>query len=183
MKNKKMTTLLLNTLRESVPLLKQMKPHETHVVTIRANYGNYQIVIGPQSLNKSANGEPMRQIEINGKIHHLFLSEENISANPSDEQVKKHLKDIIIMRDLEIHLVDEHGDGKMIRASDKALNGIEARELINLAGDKGRIMIREAQSSGRLPRETYSIIEEDIMQALEKHPEESIEDVSELTIE
>lgn len=171
MKKKKSNAQLLQILRNTVPMLKHMKSHETHIVHIKANYGTYQLVIGP------------KQIEINGKIHHLFLSDDEITANPSNEQVKQHLKDIIIMRDLEIHLVDEHGDGKMIRTSDKALNGIEARELINLAGDKGRIMIREAQSSGRLPRETYDIIEADILHALEKNPEDSIEEVSEMTIE
>ena len=124
-----------------------------------------------------------RSIEINGQIHHLFISPRKISANPCDSQVKKHMKDTVIMRDLEVHIVDENGDGSLIQSGNGKDQPVEAKEMINLAGEKGRILIQEAQSSGKLPQATYEIIEEDIIHALEERPEESLEDLSELTME
>jgi len=139
--------------------LKRMKPGDVHVFTINATYGRYQIVIGPLMDNHC------RSVEINGEIHHLFVSPKSISPNPSKRQVRSNLKNTVIMNELLIHLRDPLGDGKhlSIKQSDA-----HPREYINLAGKKGQILLNKVESSGRLTSAAYKIIQEDILRSLRK---------------
>ena len=174
-KNNKHAQAIINKLREVLPPLKKMKANEVHVINLRANFGRYQIIISAEENDK-------RSLEINGQIHHLFLSPEKITANPSSNQVRDHMKDTVIMRDIDIHIVDKQGSGD-IKAGKGWKEAVEAKELINLAGEQGQIILDEAKQAGHLPKAAYEIIEKDIIHALEERPEESIEEVSEMTVD
>lgn len=151
-----------------------MKPGERHVISINANYGHYQLVIGPSPAREKAASS--RPIEISGEIHHLFVSPRKISPYPTQNQVTDNLKDTVIMRGLSIHLRDPQGDGSHLAEAEES-NGMHAREYINLAGKDGDHLIKEVQSSSTMRMEAYHIIQRDILNALKEHKKESLESV------
>ena len=100
MKRHRSHASFIENLRQKIRSLRKMKPEDIHVFTIDASYGRYQIVIGPLEKNHR------RSLEIDGNIHHLFISPKAISPNPSKNQIRTNLKNTIIMRDLSVHLFD-----------------------------------------------------------------------------
>lgn len=166
----------IKQLRHVVRSLKRMKPGEVHVLSINANYGHYQVVIGPkQQGEKAAKGMESRPIEINGEIHHLFISPHAVRVYPSKGQILHNLRDTVIMRDLEIHLHDPMGDGRHLAMMEKGDNGIHARECINLAGNEGEKLLEKAEHDTHLSMAAYRIIQRDILRALTERKEESLE--------
>jgi len=184
MKRKKRSKMFLQELRNLIGALKHMKPGETHVLSINANYGNYQLVIRPK-LSKAREGQELRNgdeqegdartIEINGEIHHLFATPAELRTHPSKEQIIDNLKDTVIMRGVSIHLKDPKGDGEHLNALTEEENGLHAREYINLAGNKGEDIIDRVESDDEISYETYQLIQKDIIAALKKDQDESIE--------
>lgn len=140
--------------------IKRLKPHDVMIFNVNGNLGYYQIKIGP--LETATNTRP---IEINGQIHHLFLSKNHIEPLPTQEEVRNNLKGLVIMRDISIHLVDEDGAGFKVKIERHELDGAHAKNLINLGGKSGEEMLHELEESGRLAEETYHIVQEDILKA------------------
>lgn len=171
MKKKRSHASFLEQLKQVVSELKEMKPNEMHVITVHANYGNYELVIGPENEGVT-NEEHHRSVEINGEIHHLFISPNSISPNPSQEQIHEKLKHTVIMQDLSIHLKDKDGDGEHAISHNGSAQGVMPRGLINMAGKEGEDMIHKVEESGELNDITYRIIQEDILHALKKEEEE-----------
>lgn len=167
MKRRKAHIAFIDELKEAVSSLKHMKPDEMHVITVHANYGNYEIVIGPEQGN-SPEGKHLRPIEINGEIHHLFISPEAIAPNPSKQQVDEKLKHTVIMQDLSIHLRDARGDGRHASGRNGSGAGVLPRGMINMAGPEGEELLHEVDRSGKLNDVTYKIIQQDILQALKQ---------------
>jgi hypothetical protein len=150
----------LQQLRKAARTLKGMKPGEVHVLSIHANYGNYQIVI-----NNGGHGE--RPIEISGEIHHLFLSPDNLRALPSRQQMLSNMKGTVIMKSLTVHMYDPTGDGEHLLENDHA-SEISVREYINFAGNKGRHMLEKAMHSHRMSLIAYRLVQRDILKALRR---------------
>jgi len=173
MKRRNSNRTFLSELRKVIKSLKRMKPGEVHVLSINANYGHYQIVIGPEQGAKAKGHEHDRPIEINGEIHHLFVTPNKVQANPSKRQVLENLRDTVIMRNLSIHLCDPLGDGRHLEMPKDGNNGLHAREYINLAGDVGDELLDEAEHSPRLSLAAYRLIQKDILNALGR--EEAVE--------
>ncbi len=163
----------LQELRSLIRGLKQMKPGETHVISINANYGHYQLVIGPGDKGERSANADERPIEINGEIHHLFVSSDAVSAFPSRNQVLENMKNTVIMRGLSVHLKDPSGDGQHLE-NGETQGAMQAREYINLAGSKGEQIIEASKSSDEISLETYRIIQQDILKALKEKREKSI---------
>ena len=86
MKRRQSHAAFLAQLKRTVSSLNEMKPEDMHVLTVHANYGNYEIVIGPE-IPEGEGSRRHRELEINGEIHHLFISEGEITPNPSHEQI------------------------------------------------------------------------------------------------
>lgn len=170
MKRRHSHLAFLAQLKQAVSSLNEMKPEEMHVLTVHANYGNYELVIGPEV--NEGDGRRHRELEINGEIHHLFISEDEITPNPSNEQIHDKLKDTVIMQDLSVHLKDPDGDGYHAIGSNGSKRGVMPRGMINMAGHKGEELIHEIEENGELDDITYHIIQEDILNALEKRREE-----------
>ena len=160
MKRKARSKKFLKELRSLIGALKHMKPGETHILSINANYGHYQLVIGPEKNGRSDEDE--RSIEIEGEIHHLFVTPDEVRAQPSKNQVMENLKDTVIMRGLHVELKDPKGDGKNLRPS-AGYNGLRAKEYINLAGKAGDDIIEKVESSDEISLDTYRLIQEDII--------------------
>lgn len=171
MRKKKMHASFIEQLRGVVSSLKDMKPNEMHVLTVHANYGNYEIVIGPEN-NSPDEKMHERPVEINGEIHHLFISPDSVSPNPSKQQIHDKLKHTVIMQDLAVHLHDPNGDGEHAVGHDGSRHGVMPRGMINMAGDEGEEILHQMEESGELNDVTYHIIQEDILHALEKKREE-----------
>lgn len=150
-----------------------MKPEDMHVLTVHANYGNYEIVIGPE-MPEDKGGKRHRELEINGEVHHLFISEDAITPNPSNEQIHDKLKDTVIMQDLSVHLRDANGDGQHAIGNNGSKRGVMPRGMINMAGHRGEELVHEIEENGELDDMTYQIIQEDILHALEKRREEEL---------
>jgi hypothetical protein len=159
MKNKRSHASFVENLRHKVRSLKKLRPQDVHVFTIDANYGHYQIVIGPKK------GHNQRDVEITGEIHHLFVSPYSITANPTRHEIYENMKNTIIMRNLEIHLHDPKGDGKNLLMKDCKAH---PREYINLAGKNGLLLMKHIEGSRRLSHAAYKIIQEDILRSLKK---------------
>jgi hypothetical protein len=155
--------------------LRNMKPGETHRISINANYGHYQLVIGPGPEGMRDNKESKNQIEINGEIHHLFVSPDAVRAQPSHEQVMENMHDTVIVRGCEIHLKDPAGDGRHLAETNG--NRMHAREYINLAGNAGQKLINEMEHNERMTFEAYEIVQQDILKALKEHKKEALESV------
>ncbi len=158
----------IEQLKGVVESLKDMKPNEMHVLTVHANYGNYEIVIGPEDLE----GQHRRSLEINGEIHHLFISPDEISPHPSKVEIHEKLKHTVIMQDLTIHLHDPSGDGTHAMGHDGTSQGVMPRGMINMAGEEGEELLHNIEANGELNDITYHIIQEDILGALNKQKEE-----------
>lgn len=158
----------IRQLKKVVDELKKMKPGEVHVLNVHASYGHYQIVIGPEALPHKRDEASSRPIEINGEVHHLFISPHAVRAFPSKKQMLANMKDTVIMRELCIHMKDPKGDGNHLEAQEGDDNRIRVRECINLAGDKGEEMIEKAASSKNISMATYRIVQQDIIKALKE---------------
>lgn len=154
----------LDKLKEAIRSLKEMKPGEVHVFNINASYGRYQVVIGPEGAEARKGAKEARPIEINGEIHHLFVSPGAVRIHPSRRQVNHYMQDTVIMRDLSIHIVDPEGGGEKLARSDR--NGMRARECINLAGNEGQKIIERTEQDGRMMMAAYRIVQQDILKAL-----------------
>lgn len=155
----------LEKLMERVRLSPDIPPNEVHVFNVHASYGHYQVVIGPAE-KLVRNGKPARPLEINGAIHHLFVTKNHITPHPSSKQIHDNLKGCVIMRDLTIHLKDPTGSGRKIDKGDHQSQMV-AREKINLAGLDGDKFVKRMEHTGRLLKDTYKIVQEDILSALE----------------
>lgn len=173
MKRKRAHERFLDQLKEAIGSLKQMRPGEVHVLSINANYGRYQIVIGPEEERGAARRAGGRPIEINGEIHHLFVSPRTVRIHPSRRQVEHNMKDTVIMRDLSIHLVDPRGDG--LHLDDNGKGSLRARECINLAGDEGQRIIEESAHDDHVMMAAYRIVQQDILRALKAKERENTE--------
>lgn len=156
--------------------LKNMKPGETHILNVNANYGSYQIMIGPNK--RAESDEDERSIEIDGEIHHLFVTPDEVRTHPSKGQVKENLKDTVIMRGLHVHLRDPMGDGKHLANDETGDNGLHAKEYINLAGNAGEEIIENVENDDEISHDTYRIIQDDIIKALKENKRKSLEDVT-----
>jgi len=164
MKNRLSHASFIENLRRKVRSLRNLRPNDVHVFTINANYGHYQIIVGPMRKNH------MRDLEIKGEIHHVFVSSNSITPNPSKKQINGNLKDTVIMRNLEVHLHDPKGDGKSLEMKDCDSH---PQEYINMAGKNGESLVRDLQSSGRLSKAAYGIIQSDILHALKEKEKET----------
>lgn len=136
-----------------------MKQGDVHVFTINASYGRYKVIVGPMKQNNHC------PVEIEGQVHHLFVSPKDIRPNPTQKQIKENLKHTVIMRDLSVHINDPSGSGKHPSATEKSA---KPREYINLAGKEGEKIIRKSQSHGKLSRAAYNIIQKDILKSLKE---------------
>lgn len=175
MTRKPKNRIFLKELQNLVRALRKMKPNETHILNINANFGRYQLVIGPQ---KNGGEEDEHSIEINGEIDHLFVTPEGVRTHPSKDQVRDNMKDTVIMRGLEVHLRDPMGDGEHLTSSTNGDNGLRPRQCINLAGNKGDDIIERMRHSDETSLVTYRIVQEDILKALRQNRRKSIERVS-----
>ena len=176
MKKRRSNACFLEQLKQVVSELKDMKPNEMHVITVHANYGNYELVIGAEEHEMSGE-QQHRPVEINGEIHHLFVSPDSISPNPSQEQIHDKLKHTVIMQDLSIHLRDDEGDGEHATGHDGSSQGVMPHGMINMAGEEGEELVHQVEESGKLNDVTYQIIQEDILHALRKKEEEKTIDL------
>lgn len=150
--------------------LKSLKPREVYIFNVIATYGSYQVIIGPEystvECRKLHLRPRSRRLEINGSMHHLFVSPKRISPTPHQEDIKSNLKGSVIMKGLAIHIVDEDGRGASVKIERLDEDSVSEKQRINLAGDTGESMIKKFKSSGHLAVETYKIIQEDILKAL-----------------
>ncbi len=172
MKRKARSKKFLKELRSLIGALKHMKPGETHILSIDANYGHYQLVIGPDK--NAMSDEDERSIEIEGEIHHLFVTPDEVRAQPSKNQMMENLKDTVIMRGLHVQLKDPKGDGECLKCSE-GYNGLRAKEYINLAGKAGDDIIEKVESSDEISLETYRLVQKDIIKALKKNKRKSLD--------
>lgn len=175
MRRKARSKKFLKELQTLVGALKKMKPGETHVLNVNASYGHYQIVIGPGKKSRARGDE--RPIEIDGEIHHLFVTPEEIRAHPSRGQMMANLRDTVIMRGLHIHLMDPMGDGEHL-SKGEGNNGLHAKEYINLAGDAGEEIIERVEKSDEISFDMYRIVQQDIIKALKENKRKSLEEVT-----
>lgn len=159
-------TSFIEKLLERVRLDANLAPNEVHVFNVHASYGHYQVMIGPAAkiLKKKAEGG-LRPVEINGAMHHLFVTKNHVTPHPSHSQVHNNLRGCIILRDLTVHLKDPTGSGHKIEKG-VAAHAVECREKINLAGKDGDKLLKRMEWSGKLAKDTYKIVQEDILNAL-----------------
>lgn len=157
----------LEKLLERVHLDVNLPPNEVHVFNVHASFGHYQVIIGPASkmLNRNKGKLDDRALEINGAMHHLFVTKTKVTPHPSHHQIHNNLKGCIIMRDLSIHIKDSTGKGRKV-ARDQRDHAVECREKINLAGNNGEKFLKRMELTGKLAKDTYKIVQEDILNAL-----------------
>jgi hypothetical protein len=148
----------IGTLRHKIRSLKRLGPNDVYVFTVNANYGHYQITVGPM------NDHRKREVEIKGEMHHLFVTPHSIAPNPAKKQVNCTMRNTVVMRNLEVHLVDPEGDGKHLSTKS---SDARPREYINLAGKNGELLMRNLESGTRLQKAIYGIIQKDILNSLE----------------
>lgn len=150
--------------------LRQMKPRYMYIFNVFANYGSYQIIVGPEYTDEECRkfhlAPHTRKITVNGSMYHLFISPTKIAALPDQEDVKRNLKGSVIMKKIFIHIVDRDGNGSATSIDKNDRSEIYAKQRINLAGVDGIELLKKHRITGRLFNETYKIIQEDILNAL-----------------
>lgn len=178
MKRHKVDEPFIKQLKRVVHGLRKIGPSEVHILSIDTNYGHYQLIIGSghaHGLSKGSKGTSIPQrakanpIEINGEIHHLFVSPRSVRVQPSRHQISNNLRGTVIMQGLNVHLKDPKGDGQHLAIPKGGERGIHARENINLAGRAGERLVKGAQRNRYLPMATYRIIQRDILRTLKRH--------------
>lgn len=156
----------LKKLVERVKLNPNFPPNEVHVFNVHASYGHYQVIIGPSPKVLQKKRQRLeRSVEINGVMHHLFVTKNNVMPHPTHRQIHNNLKGCIIMRDLTLHLKDPNGSGRGLASGNKE-HAVEFREKINLAGAEGDQVLEKMRTTGKLAKDTYKIVQEDILNAL-----------------
>lgn len=158
MKNSKLHGDFAESIREKLRSLSGVKKGDLHVFTINANYGRYKVVIGPVKKRGTV------PLEIDGEIHHLFISPDAVRPNPTKDQVRDNLRHMVLMRNLAVHIDDPTGDGNLAVSRSR----VKAREYINLAGREGCDILKIAGSRGRLSHAAYDIIQRDILSSWKK---------------
>lgn len=148
----------------SMELVKKLNGEECHIFEVHASFGSYQIMIGPREKNMRQ-GREVRPIEINGAMHHLYLTPNHVKAHPSAREIDNSLKDCVIMRDLTIHIKDPTGSGRKVDSAVKRY-AVTAKEEINLAGQAGEQLKTRMIHTGKLAKDAYKIIQEDILRAV-----------------
>jgi len=166
MEKKRIKRPFIDELLSSFSSFRDMKPGETHVINVNANYGRYQIVI----ICKKRGGKD-GSIEIDGKIHHLFLSPDGLSVMPSKEQIAKNLNNTVILKNLEVHIRDPKGDGKHMATLGKQ-PFMQPDEYINLTGKDAETMLNRIRREKRASLAAYKIVQMDILNALRKRGKE-----------
>lgn len=156
MKISKFSSLLMKNEKR----LGHPKPREVVIFNVHGNYGDYQIKVGPEDRRHR------RSVEINGKIHHLFITKQHVAPLPTHDEVKKNMRGTIIMNEVTVHLFDEKGDGHAVKIEREDFDGAHARENINLAGKLGEETLYKFEKTGRLANETYHIVQDDILKSL-----------------
>ncbi len=152
----KTPTFLVQLLKKE--RISRLRPDEVVIFNVQGSYGNYQVKVG--ALNKEDNTRP---IEINGNVHHLFISKEHVRPIPSHEDVKHNMRGTIIMNDINIELFDSSGHGMNVIIEPQKPHKLHPSRYINLAGDSGERYLNEFESSQKMADETYRIIQEDIL--------------------
>lgn len=172
-KSKKGGGGFIKQLVERYVRLKKLSPNEICIFNVITTQGSYQVTIGPEykpgEARKLRVEQHSRTLEINGSIHHLFINREKISALPEHKDVRQNFRDSIIMKDISVHIFDNDGNGYNIRFGDRPGAGLSAKQKINLAGDKGEEILSKHLKNGYLIKETYKIIQEDILKTLKKY--------------
>lgn len=150
--------------------LRRLKPNQIYVFNVIADHGSYQIIVGPEyspeQCKKLELKPRSRKIEINGIVHNLFVNPRHISPNPKEEDLRYNLKGSVIMKQMMIHIVDSDGCGTSVKIKSEHRSGFRVGQTINLAGARGEEMLNKYMKNGRLLRETYKIIQSDILEAL-----------------
>lgn len=178
-RSKKKDLNFINKLIKHCIQLKKLKPRQVCIFNVFTKHGNYQVYIGPECVGtecKKMHVKPhSRKLEINGSMYHLFVNPKHISADPQQEDLRSNLRGSVIMRDIAIHIVDQDGSGAHIQIEDvQSSSMIEEGHKINLAGEKGDHMLERFRSSGKLMKETYKIIQEDILEAIKENLAKSV---------
>lgn len=150
----------LTDLRKRERVLQHLKKKEVTIFNVSGRYGFYQVKIGPERQDRH------RPIEINGRIHHLFLNYRGVEPMPTKDEVDHNLRGTIIMKDVTIHLFDKDGDGHAVTIEHIETDGAHARQSINLAGENGEKIMHDLEITGKLANETYHIVQEDILKSL-----------------
>lgn len=166
----------LRQLEGAVRSLRGIKPDGVYVFSVNAMHGHYQIMIGPKPTGASEKGRDGRPIEIDGEIHHLFVSPHAARLVPSRQQLRHNLHDTVIMRDLSVHLVDPDGGG--LHLAKRGESNVHPRECINLAGEEGEQIIERSDRDRLLTMAAYRIAQHDILDALRHRPEDRSEEQS-----
>lgn len=153
--------------------LKKIKPRQMCIFNVIANHGSYQVVIGPEYSAKECENMGIkahsRKISIHGSLHHLFVTTKRVRPAPEHEDIRTNLRGSVIMKDISVHITDPDGEGEKVRMEKPYRNDLLAKRNINLAGERGKMMLRTYNESGFLIREAYKIIQEDILKAIKPH--------------
>jgi len=145
----------IKKLLKKIAIDEKANPGDAYLINIKGKFGHYQLMLVKR---KDGNGW---QIEINGEIHHLFLTPNGLRPLPTKNQIMNNLKDTVILKELHIHLLDQTGNGDLMFVSpDKIL---QAREYINLAGVLGNKLLANARKKKSISLTAYKIVQKDIL--------------------
>lgn len=163
----------IRKLAKSAVELKKLKNREVRIFNVIANFGSYQVIVGPEYSKEECEKLHVkihsRRLEINGYMHHLFVNSRGVSALPDEDEISSNLRGSVIMKDIVIHIVDQDGCGSRVLIERLDRDGVQDKRRINLAGENGDSMIKKYKMSGRLDNDAYRIIQEDILKALKSN--------------
>ncbi|MBI4366149.1 MAG: hypothetical protein HY543_04940 [Deltaproteobacteria bacterium] len=135
-------------------------------LTIRARLGAYRIHIGaeysPEECRTRGLARHSRPIRIEGEIDHLYVRETDVVALPDRHDMEHALMGTVVIRGVRVHLFDRQGRGEL-SPNEQA---VEVKEELNLAGPAGATRLETIRRDGRLAREAYGIIQQDILKVL-----------------
>lgn len=123
---------------------------------IHASFGHYQVALQSSRL------------KINGVMHHLFVTKSRVAPHPTHRQIHDNLRGVVIIRNLTLHLEDPTGSGRKLLPQSRT-EGISAKEKINMAGESGEKLLQRMTATGALAKQTYKIVQEDILNAIANH--------------
>ena len=134
------------------------------VFNVNGEFGHYSVKIGPETTSRK-NGRKCvkRAIEIDGEVHHLFITKGHASPFPEEDEVNHNMKHTLIVKGIRVHFTSlDCGRAKLKIETEKRSSFVPS-EKINLAGEEGDKMMELLDKSSDIIHETMMIVKEDIL--------------------
>ncbi|GEM_PF-4927672 len=160
-------------LRKLLPGLQRLQSHESTTVQVNALYGQYRLTIGAEYSGPECDHRQLpphsRPIDVNGAIDHLYIENHAVTALPSRSAIDQQMKATMILHGLTVSVHDPDGSGRTVSIEPNQVAPIRCTQILPLDDCADERVYKKLLESGQLTKQTYQIIQEDILRMLRQN--------------